>query len=478
MRRGRGWPAWAAVAVATVMALSGCGAGTIGAVPSVAQGQPAPGSGSVSGGTAPAAGAVVPAWRGLPGCTLPSLPAVGSSPAGLAQMVLGGPAVGALRGGAAGSAFSLDGGDLTVAPPRAGDRPAVPVGQAECAALASLNFNNAPLLGSALQGGVAVGYGRVSVAPGLLSASPHGAYSIADAGGGSSAPTLLPPSAYQQRLAWVVVVREVLVSSCPMMPATATATAPKVAAVPSDYGYGVFLVDARTGADALLYVEGYPQPCGGPGRVAPSVTVPAEQVSVPWTLVSRSPDGYSGQVSATVLPCDGYPHTVLVDRDRPDLGVVVLRPVGPACGQPSQVGLGVHAATVTSNLPAQIGHDPVGLYIPLPSPQPSAPPTASATGVLRNLGPADNGTTIQIGVGTVLAIAPLMGVDHLAPSPVVSSDPAILGPLDGPNRSPVGEFRAWHAGHADLSVPTSGCHSPDRSVAPCSGAWIVHVEIH
>ena len=453
------------------MVLAGCGAGPMAAVPpGVPAGQTGTTGQTAATSDGQAAGMVVPDAHGLPGCTLPAPLPTGTD----AQFALGGPAVQALRGGAALSGFSLDGGGLTVAPPRVGDRPVVPAGVAECAALASLNGNGWSMLKSAQQGGVAVGYGRVSVSPQVLAASKPPLYLSSMAGGGQ-APKLPAASPYRDRLAWIVAVRYLQVASCPAFrggPGPA-----KVAPVPTDYGYDLFLMDARTGADALLYAEGGPPPCGFGARIAPSVSVPAEQVSVPWTLVSRDPNGYSGRISATVLPCDGYPDTVLVDRDRPVAGVVVFRPVDAACGQPRQVTLALHAATVMSELPAQIGHEPVGLDIPLPATQAAPASQPTTPGKLVNLFGQDNGKTIHIAVGDVLAVTPLSGVDHTAPSPVASSDPAVLGPLDGPNRGPVAEFRGWKAGRADLSVPQSACHSPDHAAVPCSGAWVVHVVV-
>jgi hypothetical protein len=352
----------------------------------------------------------------------------------------------------------------------------VSANQAECSALASINADGRSLLDLARQyGGAAVGYGDVSVAPELLAAAKKPSY-LETGIDQSTHPTLPAPAAYRHRLAWLVVVKNVLIfNGGPERSAVPTAaTAPTTApSVPAGNGYLVFLVDARTGSDALIYAEGQPRE---PAETKPSVIVPAEMVSVPWTLTSRSPGGYSGKISATVLPCDGFPNPVLVDRDRAAVAVVVQRPVGASCGPAKQVALPLHAATVTSDLPTDIAHEPLGPYIPVPAGTLSGPPNATGR-VLRQVGDHDNGRTIQMTVGSVLAIAPLTEVNHDAPSAVVSSDPSVLGLVDGASQSPVGEFRAWRPGHADLSVPTSACNYPKSNGLPCAGTWIVHVDV-
>jgi hypothetical protein len=394
-----------------------------------------------------ACGTVAPAAPAQPPCALPSLPP---------DAGVGGPAVVALPGGAATAGFSLDGGLLQVMPPASGERPSVSLGQAECDALAALDGSNAPLVGAALQSGIAIGYGRVSIAPSL----------VAGAKAPPAYPDALPkPAPYQGRLAWAFVFRERFVSSCPAM------TQPPAPRSPIGHDYGVFVLDGQTGGDALLYVEGHAAPCGGTARVAPAVTIPVEQVSVAWTLVSRHANGYSARIEAGVLPCDVYPDSVLVDRSQPVVRVVVLRPVAAACGPARQVTLALHAATVTSSLPAQIGHAPVGLYIPLPE----ARPPVRATGVLRTLGPADAGKTVEIGVGSVVVVPPLPGVRGA--NPAVSSDTSVLGPLDGGGRGPVAEFRGWKTGSADLTIPASACTSAGVKTPPCSGPWVVHVKV-
>jgi hypothetical protein len=443
--------------------------------------------GSVANTASPATTTTMPA---LPACALPPLRAPSpKSP----QFDLTGPAVSALHGGAARVGFALDAGAFTMTPPRPGDRSEIPANAAECAALASISPNGLPLLQLAA-GGVAVGYGLVSVSPQVIATTPSTAYVEHSGTDHDTNPKLPRPAAYQNRLAWLVVVKdneEFFGRSGPPRPpgAITTTTSPRLAS----HGYLVFLVDARTGSDALLYQEGQPGPVTSAG--SPSVTVPAEQVSVPWVLESRSPNGYEGRIMATVLPCDGVPNPVTTERGRAALAVIVRRPVGSHCGAPTQVSVALHAAVVTFNLPAHIVHEALG---PQVTPESSTTPGYTARcpqthvdgrivlecyydgpgatgGVLRTLTEFDSGSTIRVKTGSVLAVGPLHDAHRYAALPVASSDPKTLGSLFPDNE--VREFRAWHAGHADLLVPTTACNPPKGIGAACTPPWIVHVDI-
>ena len=271
---------------------------------------------------------------------------------------LGGPAVTALRGAATRMSFSLDGGEFSVTPPRVGDTPSVSANQAECAALASRNTNGTPLSQLA-SSGVAVGYGRVTVASRLIADAQEPEY-LQYSNNGMLKPTLPKATAYQQRLAWLVVVKYVPIFYGGAGGRDRT-PASKASHASTTNDYVVFLLDARTGSDALLYAEGQPGLTSSTGAPGAAVTVPAEQVSVPWTLISRSPNGYAGTISATVLPCDGSAHPpILVDRYSASVAVIVERPVAASCGTPKHVTLALHAAVVTWNLPSHISHDPLG----------------------------------------------------------------------------------------------------------------------
>jgi hypothetical protein len=403
-------------------------------------------------------------------CALPSLPVPGAQPAqpdtSPLFVNLSGPAVAALRGGAALAPFELDGGRFRVTPPLPGDEPSVTANQAECAALAADSSNGMSLLELARDyGGAAVGYGRVSVDPELV-ANPAAPVALQGQLDKDTHPSLPAAAPYQQRLAWVVVVKNVVIfhgGPQPVTPPSGSASSTTLPA-PATNGYAAFIIDARAGSDALIYTEGQPP------RLPASVMVPAERVSVPWTLVSRSPDGYHGEIEATVLPCDGYPNPAFVDRDRAAVAVVVERPVNASCGAPRAVTLPLLAATVTSDLPAHIAHEPLGPFVTLPNPSASTPPSESGR-ELRMLNEQDNGATIRITVGSVLAISPLHDGGQYAALPVTSSDPGVLGVLLADE---VHEFRAWKPGSADLSEPAGTCNAPGKG-RPCTGPWTVHV---
>lgn len=395
----------------------------------------------------------------LADCRLPALPQPG---AGRAPNDLAGPAVRALKGGPVLAAFSLDGGKFSVSPPFTGDAPVVTARQAECAALASIDpsgRSSSPLGLATGYGGAAVGYGRVTIAPELIA---HPAPNLMGQTNENTKASVPRPTPYQHRLAWLVVVKNVLRFNGPSV----GLTIPKPG--PEQYGYLVFVVDAQTGSDALMYAESQPGPGG---MIAASVSVPVEQTSIPWTLVSRSPNGYAATIDATVLPCDGYPNPVSVDATRAAVAVVVQRPIGASCGAPVRVTLPLIAATVTSDLPAEITHDPLG---PAITPDSGAPTPADPSRALRLLNPADNGRTIQMTVGSVV-VAPHLNGANPDVSSGTSSDPSVVGGLDGSAYNANGEFRAWHAGRADLTIPTSGCAYPKSNALPCTGSWTVHL---
>jgi hypothetical protein len=289
---------------------------------------------------------------------------------GPASRVLTGPAVTALTGGPVMRGFGLDDGDLRVAEPRAGDRRGISAATAECLALAAVSADGTGFGDLAMFSGVRVGLARVDVADGLASGSSQ----RASMGDGDVLPRVGSTPIYHGRLAWVVVVVDEMAVPCPMIPAdtgTRKARDPDGSGRSTDYDYQVFLVDARTGGDALTYMEGRPALCGGPGRLAPSVSVPVDRVSVPWSMTTRYPDGHSAIIAADMLSCDGYDPFVLPGEDTPDVvRVLIQRPIGRPCGTPVRRRLTLHSATITEALPAKLVHAPTGLSI---SANPSSP---------------------------------------------------------------------------------------------------------
>jgi hypothetical protein len=129
------------------------------------------------------------------------------------------------------------------------------------------------------------------------------------------------------------------------------------------------------------------------------------------------------------------------------------------------------AATVTSDLPADIAHDPLGPAITTYS---GAQTPGDPSRSLRLLRETDKGSTIQMTVGSVV-VAPHLNGANPDVSSATSSDPSVIGGLDGSAHNANGEFRAWRAGRADLTIPTSGCAYPTSNAPPCTGSWTVHI---
>jgi hypothetical protein len=381
---------------------------------------------------------------------------------------LSGPAVTALTGHAVRHGFSLDGGDFVVQPPQRGDVPRLDAHQATCGAMASTGA-----MGPSAAQGVAVGFGRVSIAAKFFPAIT-GIPSAGDIA--SKYPKV---SSFHNQLAWLVAVR----TNPPVFNCPDESVPVRLVPRPSDHGYEIFVIDARKGTNALVYREGGPGGCKSGARVPPSVGVAEESVSVPWTLTSRDPHDYSGTIAARVLPCDQAPGNVMVNEGAPVVEVQVARPFGPACRPPESIPISLGAATVTSDLPTNITHFPVGLLTGL-SLHPTSPGRTSPSVTMTTstaLVPVDetkNDQTLQVSVGQVLTLLPLLGTLGTSfTSPAVSSDPAVLGPLTSSPQPLVAEFRAWKKGTADITVPQSACIHPGSDQPPCSGAFVVHVVV-
>lgn len=372
-------------------------------------------------------------------------PATGSPPAGNGE--LAGPAASALTGGAARSPISLDGGAFRLTPPPANSRPAITEASIVCEALASDEMNGMQFANSATAG-MAVGYGLVTVSPSVKSENL-----MFDQTGMPRAPAA---PEYDHRLAWVVVTAQEQAASCPTMsaphgpPPSPSTTMPRQ---PS-WNYSIFLADAATGSDTLVYTEATPPPCGGSGLDGPYRSVPVETISVPWTLESRGRHGYSGQIEAQVPPCWTAPGAVNVERGT-DIVLVPARAVaGQTCGPARPVQVTLRADTVFDDLPAHLVPAPLG---PLDTSSSSQPLPAPANhGRLISLAGLKSGSTLTVHVGDVLFAQP-----PLVPLPaqtsngdsIRSTNPAVLGLL-APSAQSLPELRAWETGRSVLSTPT------------------------
>jgi hypothetical protein len=393
-------------------------------------------------------GLITPASSTAHACDLPAQP-----DHVLAGQRLTGPAGTALHGGAASRGFVVDGGLLSVEPPLPGAVPRLSRTRAECEALAAIGSNGA-LDVAAEEWGLAIGYAMVTVSPGLP----------ADSSSWQSYGQAMPgPPSYRNRLAWVVVFRTQLTASCPAGPVTIPPAkpAPEQPAY-TGYGYEVFLIDAATGGDALLYDETQPVPCGGTGIIPAGVAVPIEETSVPWTLDRRNPDRFSAVLTASVPPCDFHDSVTGVIPGTSLVRVLAYGTVAARCGRPRPVTVYLEAASVTQNLPPVLAHAPAGLYLPGTSSTTPGGSSGPQTGTLTTLGILDSGTTITVHVGDVLAppgLFPAEDPDNAKPAR--SSDPAVLGPLGIPGQGPFAEFRAWQPGRATLTIPAQ--------------TWLVHV---
>lgn len=377
-----------------------------------------------------------------PPCRMPTLQ---SSLAGGNQPGLAGPAARALTGGAATTPITLDNGSFEVTPPPRGARPGVGRASVVCEALASAEIDGAQF-GDDAASGMAVGYGLVTVAPSV----PINDQLFGQPG----MPQAMAAPPYAHRLAWVIVVAHRQMASCPSLavpngkkpsPATTTAASPS-------WDYAIFLADAATGADTLVYTEAAPPPCGGNSPNGPYQTVPIETISVPWRLVSRDANGYSGRVGAEVPPCWTVPATVNVVRGSNMLQVLATSVAGEACGPARPVSVIVDADTVFDNLPKHLVPAPLGPAISS-APLPPAP-APSNTGQLVQLTPQQNGTTLTVKVGDVLVAPPsLMPLPMQLPQTrhvIRSSNAAVIGQLS-PTSMGLPEFRAWQPGIANLS---------------------------
>jgi len=171
------------------------------------------------------------------------------------------------------------------------------------------------------------------------------------------------PKPYHARLAWVVVVKDVESSSCGA--GRPGVTAPPAHVDPSLHGYAVFLVDATSGSDALLYTERTNPICPGGSPAGPWVDVPLTTTSIAWQLLSQEPDHTRGVVRFQVAACDGYAGVTTAGNSAPlnVVRVLVTRPFGPPCHPFRTITEKLRARDVGALLPDHLQHAPLGPYV-------------------------------------------------------------------------------------------------------------------
>jgi hypothetical protein len=248
----------------------------------------------------------------------------------------------------------LDNRDLSVSPPPDTAQPAISAPLAECNLRAAGTAEGFPAEEAAQQTGLTFGLATVSLSDRLLHAPPL--YTVT----GPNLPTPPVLHAYHQRLAWVAILKPQIVSSCPATTSTRPTRSPDVPVLP---GYQVIVIDANTGADGFVYTASRNANCF-PGTIeAPALFAAVEEVSVPWTLVSRNADRYSAVIRVLVRSCDGAGDgdgAFNVSRNVPGLVTTQIEHPLNACGPASLQRRTLQASTVTSTLPARLIHGPLG----------------------------------------------------------------------------------------------------------------------
>jgi hypothetical protein len=264
---------------------------------------------------------------------------------------LRGPALGDVSHGVYVHRLALDGAALVVRPPRAHDRAGYPGGEALCEVMASQTTNNFTI-GRQSPDTVAAGLARVTVDPSVPSLRRQ-MYGVAPKG---------PPAArYRDRLAWVVVVSPAVRSNGSAFTCTPLSARERA----SRHNYLVFVVDAQTGGDALLYTErGYGVACANMRRGGPYVDVPMTSASVPWRLVAFAPRRNFARIAVDVTACDDGPPYVWTDHgsDPARVRVVVSRPFGAPCGPAKTVVVTARPEAVNGTFSATLAHAQVGPY--------------------------------------------------------------------------------------------------------------------
>jgi hypothetical protein len=267
--------------------------------------------------------------------------------------------------------FQLE-GRFTAAPPAPGYTPAVSAAAAACQ-LTSLYATN----------GSGSGPGRLALATVTINGTGITRTEQLALNSGTAAHIdVRPPATYSHRPAWILVTaaNNAVSAGCPTAQPSNPAPPSGIEAAP----YEVFVLDATTGADAVLFEDSYIL-CPGFAATPPSVSLPWQMTSVPWTLQSRAADGGTDQITASWPTCEHYTRENAVysnettpgpsppkftqyptlqawaDRDHPNTVTIdVYRFPGPDCGLSSPHQLTLHPATLAGMLPATLVHAPLG----------------------------------------------------------------------------------------------------------------------
>jgi hypothetical protein len=250
--------------------------------------------------------------------------------------------------------WSVDHGKLRVRP--AGNAATrVSRRQAACNLIAGINPNNFEL-NSIVRGGSNLALGRMSISPSVRA-------STNDAGLIGSRRR---PAPYRNRLAWILTVSFAAPSSCPGTGSGAGSARRVESTAPHRHRHGwdyqVYAIDADTGLAPAAYIESTSEPCGGSGIVPPSVTVPIEELSLPWQLEKENGSRTSATLTASYSPCRKIKasDSTIVDRPKPVVGVGELRRYGPVCGTPRVETVSLSPPTIYRQIPRHLIHAPVG----------------------------------------------------------------------------------------------------------------------
>jgi hypothetical protein len=242
------------------------------------------------------------------------------------------------------SAWSLDGGEATVAP--AGDsHPAVDRQRALCTLLAAQDISHFDVLDGDF--GFTLVLAKVTIADRLLASPEYGGMEV----GVQSPPPLTP---FQSRLAWVGVINDPVMSTCGSDGFALTSPSP--ALVP----YQLLILDAATGAEGVVYQARTYSPCTGSPAFGPEVSTLTVNASVPWRLLSRDPGGLFGTIAVTVTSCDSFGNGANTSGTHVgELEFDVSQPLA-ACGSPHETDQTVRGPTVSDPLPPTLTHAAVG----------------------------------------------------------------------------------------------------------------------